>query len=199
MANNAVDVTALLQQAAGGRTESLDRLIPIVYEELRRVAHAVLRGERPDHTLNTTALVHETYLKLVDLERVEWRDRAHFFAAAAGAMRRILIDHARTRNREKRGGGAVQVTLDEGVQAAIEVDEGLVALDDALTRLELVNPRHARLVENRFFAGLTMEETAEVLRVSLGTVKRDWSFCRAWLNRELSNVTSTRQSPPATT
>jgi RNA polymerase sigma-70 factor, ECF subfamily len=157
-----------------------------VYHELRRIAHAHLRGERPGHTLNTTALVHEAYLKLVGVERVEWQDRAHFYAAAAGAMRRILIDYARTRKRVKRGGeNAVQVPLVEALDLAVERSEDLLALDEALTRLETQNQRQGRVVECRCFAGLSVDETAAALGISPATVKRDWDFSRAWLNREL--------------
>jgi RNA polymerase sigma factor (TIGR02999 family) len=188
-------VTALLAEASAGRRDALDRLIPIVYEELRQVAHRRLREERADHTLNTTALVHETYLKLIDVKRVEWRDRVHFFGVAASAMRRILIDHARTRNREKRGGSqAARVPLDFALNVSADRDEELIALDDALARLEAANARYGRVVECRFFAGLTLEETAEVLGTSLATVKRDWAFCRAWLNRELRAPSAPRGS-----
>jgi RNA polymerase sigma factor (TIGR02999 family) len=179
------EITALLIQLSQGRREALDQLMPVVYEELRSLAQAQLRGERPGHTLNTTALVHEAYLKLVHVQRVQWRDRAHFFAMSARLMRRILIDHARARRREKRGGDAVAVTLDE--QLALEPGraDDLVALDDALTRLEALSERQARVVEYRCFAGLSLEETAAVLETSPATVKRDWAFARAWLNREL--------------
>lgn len=181
-------VTALLAEVSAGRPNALERLIPVVYEELRQIAHKRLRDERVGHTLSTTALVHETYLKLVGVEHIEWRDRVHFFGVAASAMRRILIDHARTRTREKRGGPQpVHVTLAAALSVAIERDDDLIALDDALVRLEAENARYARVVECRFFVGLTLEETADVLGVSLATVKRDWTFCRAWLNRELRN------------
>lgn len=181
------DVTALLAEASAGRRGALDRLIPVVYDELRQLAHRRLRDERPGHTLSTTALVHETYLKLVDVDRAQWRDRVHFFGVAANAMRRILIDHARTRHRDKRGGpDLVHVTLADAASVSADRDEDLIALDDALARLEAENERYARVVECRFFVGLTLEETADALDVSLATVKRDWSFCRAWLNRELS-------------
>ena len=160
--------------------------MPVVYHELRRIAHAQLRGERAGHTLNTTALVHEAYLKLVGVDRVEWRDRAHFCAAAAGAMRRILIDYARARKRVKRGGeDAVQVPLAEGLDVAVERSEDFLALDEALTRLQAQNERQGRVVECRCFAGLSVEETAAALDISPATVKRDWDFSRAWLNREL--------------
>jgi RNA polymerase sigma factor (TIGR02999 family) len=169
-----------------GHRDALDRLIPIVYEELRRIAHRRLQGERDGHTLNTTALVHEVYLKLVDVNRVEWRDRTHFFAMAARLMRRVLIDYARARKRKKRGGGSVTVPLDEAMGIAVTQPDGLIALEDALTRLEAKNARQCRVVECRCFVGLSIEETAEALSTSSATVKRDWAFCRAWLNRELA-------------
>jgi RNA polymerase sigma factor (TIGR02999 family) len=188
------EITHLLLQLTEGRREVLDQLMPVVYQELKSVAQAQLRRERPGHTLNTTALVHEAYLKLVNVEKVQWRDRAHFFAMAARMMRRILIDYARTRNRDKRGGGAVAVTLDESLELSGEQADDLVELDEALTRLESISQRQARVVEYRCFAGLSVEETAEVLDTSPATVKRDWAFARAWLNRELDR--SDRHDPP---
>ena len=178
-------ITDLLIQLSQGRREALDQLLPIVYNELRAVARRHLGGERPGHTLNTTALVHETYLKLVNVRQVQWRDRAHFFAMAGRLMRRILIDYARTRKRDKRGGERVAVSLDEAMAVAPERIEDLVAIDDALTRLEKESERQARVVECRCFAGLSVEETAEALGASEATIKRDWAFARAWLNREL--------------
>jgi RNA polymerase sigma factor (TIGR02999 family) len=188
------EITHLLLQLTEGRREVLDQLMPVVYEELKSVAQAQLRRERPGHTLNTTALVHEAYLKLINVEKVQWRDRAHFFAMAARLMRRILIDYARTRNRDKRGGGAVAVTLDDSLQLSGEQAEDLVELDEALTRLESLSERQARVVEYRCFAGLSVEETAAVLETSPATVKRDWAFARAWLNRELGG--SGEPDPP---
>ncbi len=181
------DITGLLHELSRGRPDVLERLIPIVYGELRRIAHAQLRGERPGHTLNTTALVHEAYLKLTNLRQVEWRDRAHFFAMAARLMRRILIDYARARKRDKRGGDAVHVPLAEAldIPGRVAVDD-LLALDEALARLEAHSERQCRVVECRCFAGLTLDETAEALGISVATVKRDWTFSRAWLNRELA-------------
>lgn len=168
----------------------MDRLFPLVYDELQRIAHRQLGAERPDHTLETSALVHEAYIKLVGLDRMEWRGRAHFFAAAAGAMRRILIDHAERRRALKRGGGRRRVPLD-GVdlpsQLALDersLDE-LLALDQALDRLRVMDERQAKVVECRFFAGMSIDEVAEALDVSPMTVKRDWTAARAWLNREL--------------
>ncbi|HEX9610523.1 MAG TPA: sigma-70 family RNA polymerase sigma factor [Gemmatimonadales bacterium] len=183
--SNSSDVTQLLVQLSAGSGDALDRLMPLVYDELRAVAHGQLRGERPGHTLNTTALVHETYLKLVNVRQVQWRDRAHFFAMAARLMRRILIDYARARKRDKRGGDLVAVTLDAALSATGERGDDLLALDEALTRLEALSERQCRVVEHRCFAGLSVEETAAVLHISPATVKRDWAFARAWLNREL--------------
>lgn len=180
------EVTGLLVQASNGDRDSFDRLLPIVYEQLQRVAHRQLGAERPDHTLNTTALVHEVYLKLVDLDRVEWKSRAHFYAIAARAMRRVLIDYAVRRKTAKRGGGRPVVTLDDAMGAAETRVDQLLALNDALKRLETIDERNGRIVECRFFGGLNIVETAEVLAVSPATVKRGWTMARAWLNRELS-------------
>jgi len=157
----------------------------VVYSELRGIAQSHLRRENPGHTLSPTALVHEAYLKLIEIEHVAWQDRAHFFAVAARQMRRILIDHARSRGRAKRGGDAVKVPLDEAAEIPALDTEGLLMLDDALARLEAMNERQCRVVEFRCFVGLSVEETAEVLGTSPTTVKRDWAFARAWLNREL--------------
>ncbi len=184
------DVTAKLSELSAGRREAWDELMPLVYGELKRLAHRHLRGERPGHTLNTTALVHEAYLKLVKVDRLEWRDRAHFFAMASRAMRRILIDYARTRSRDKRGGGWTKVTLDDAFKVAEERAEDLIALDEALSRLASVNERQCRVVECRFFGGMSIEETAEALGVSVTSVKRDWVATRAWLNRELGLLDS---------
>jgi RNA polymerase sigma factor (TIGR02999 family) len=183
---NPGEITRLLEAAEAGDGEAFHRLVPVVYHELRRIAHRQLAGERPDHTLDTGALVHEAYLKLVDLERIEWRGRAHFFAAAAGAMRRILIDHAHARRARKRGGGARPVTLERIEIPSHDTLEELLELDRALERLAALDGRQARVVECRFFAGMTIEETAEALGVSPMTVKRDWTAARAWLNRELA-------------
>lgn len=183
---NAEPITDLLLQASVGDTSAMDRLFPLVYDELRRVARRALRGEHADHTLGTTGLVHEAYLKLIDQTRVGWRDRAHFFAVAALAMRRILVDYARRHRRAKRGGGASAITLDESVVSLHERADNLVALDDALTRLSELNPRLSRIVECRFFGGLTEEEIAEALGVTTRTVKRDWIKARGWLYQELT-------------
>jgi RNA polymerase sigma factor (TIGR02999 family) len=182
------DVTRLLAQASHGDPEAVDRLVPILYEELRRLAHLRMRGERPGHTLGTTALVHEAYLDLAGLDRMTWQDRAHFLAVAARAMRRVLIDHAAGRDAQKRGGGQRAITLDEEAELVLgggsRADE-LLALDEALARLAEVSERQCRVVECRFFAGMTVEETAEALHTSPATVKREWTVARAWLHREL--------------
>lgn len=188
--DDASDVTRILQDATRGRRAAVDRAIPLIYDELRRIAQGHLSGERPNHTLTTTALVHEAYLKLVDVQQVEWQDRAHFFAMAARQMRRILIDHARRAGREKRGGDAVVVSLDEATDLPALRPESLIRLDGALERLEATNERQCRVVECRCFVGLSVEETAEALNTSPTTVKRDWAFARAWLNRELGEDTS---------
>lgn len=177
------DITELLIAAREGEERALDRLLPIVYDQLKRLARARLRAERPDHTLNTTGLVHEAYLKLVDLDRIEWQDRTHFFAMASRVMRRILIDYATMRSAAKRGGDQQRVVLDEAMLISDENAETLLELDDFLTQLEVVNPRQGKIVEHRYFGGLTNEETAEVMGVSLRTVERDLRFARAWLAR----------------
>lgn len=183
--------TELLLLWSQGSRDALHDLVPLVYDELRAIARRRLRQERPDHTLDTTALVHEAYLKLIQLDRVQWQSRAHFLAIAAQAMRNILVSHARGRRRLKRGGGAPRVPLEaaEGVQTAEAAEaERILALDAALERLAAVNPRHARVVECRFFGGMTIEETAVVLGVSQGTVKRDWMLLSRWLGRELGGT-----------
>ena len=162
-----------------------DRLVPIVYEELRRLAHHHMRGERPGHTLQTTALVNEAYLRLAGVDGLRRSDRAHFFALAATLMRRILVDHARQRGRDKRGGGVAVVTLDE-TRIAPRAEVDVVALDEALQRLAAADPQQSRVVELRFFAGLSVEETAEALGISAATVKRDWATARLWLYDELT-------------
>ena len=160
-----------------------DALVAIVYKELQRLAHHYMQGERANHTLQTTALVNEAYLRLTDLTRMQWRDRTHFFAMAATLMRRVLVDHARDRARDKRGGGVVFTALeDEPIAAPSSIDA--LALDEALDRLAAIDPQHARIVELRYFAGLTIEETSEALRISPATVKREWTFARAWLHHQ---------------
>jgi RNA polymerase sigma-70 factor (ECF subfamily) len=180
-----VDVTALLAELSKGKPDAADQLIPVVYDELRRLANSYMRREREGHTLQATALVHEAYMKLVEQRSVTWQSRAHFFGIAAQIMRRLLVDHARGRLRGKRGGGQHLVPLDDALVASPEQFSGLVELDGALDRLAMMDPRQARIVELRFFAGLTVEEAAEVLDVSPKTVKRDWSVAKAWLHGEL--------------
>jgi len=179
-------VTQLLVRWREGDRRALDELMPLVYEELRRLAAHYMRGERPGHTLQTSALVNEAYLRLAAHEEIQWQDRAHFFAVAAQAMRRILVDHARRRGNLKRGGGAPRVALDEALIVSAERMAEVVALDDALARLAEIAPRKSQLVELRFFGGLSIEEAAEVLGVSPGTVMRDWTFVKAWLRREIA-------------
>ena len=180
------DITQALEQFSAGDRDALDRLLPAVYDQLRRMAERELRGERVGHTLSPTALVHEAYLKLVRLDRITWQGRAHFFGACAQAMRRILISHARHKNAGKRGSGAAHASIDDVVVAASERPEALLALDDALDRLAALSPRQAKVVECRYFAGMEIEEVAEVVGASPATVKRDWTAARAWLNRELA-------------
>jgi RNA polymerase sigma factor (TIGR02999 family) len=179
------NVTGLLHELAEGRPEALADLVPLVYGELQQLAKRHLRGERTDHTLSPTGLVHEAYLRLIDMQRVNWQDRAHFFAMASRAMRRILIDHARSRMRQKRGGEIARVTLDEELVAADQDALEWLALDEALERLEAVSERACRVVECRVFTGLEVEETARALDISEATVKRDWAFARAFLNQSL--------------
>jgi RNA polymerase sigma factor (TIGR02999 family) len=180
------ELTELLVQASGGNREALNRVFPLVYDELRRLAQRHLRSERADHTLNATALVHEAYVKLVDQTRVQWQNRAHFYAIASQAMRRILINYAEMRKAAKRGAGALHVSLEEaGVVLAIEQVDELLALDDALERLKAFNPRGADVVVYRFFGGLSYEEIAEVVGTSVITVRRSWSAAKSWLQREL--------------
>lgn len=179
-------VTKLLQAMEAGDPTAADRLIPLLYDELRVLAGRLMRAERPDHTLQPTALVHEAYLRLVDQRQVQWQGRAHFLGLAARMMRRVLVDHARARATAKRGGEQVRVTLDDETLASDERGLELLALDEALERLAEEDPRAGRVVELRFFGGLTVEETAGVLETSPVTVKRDWQYARAWLSRALS-------------
>jgi RNA polymerase sigma factor (TIGR02999 family) len=179
------DVTQLLQQWTIGRQDALDQLLPVIYGELRRLAASYLRRERADHTLQATALVHEAFVKLVDQRDVRWQSRAHFFGIAAQLMRRILVDHARAHGALKRGAGEHPIPVDEAVVATPAFDVDLLALDQALTRLAAFDPQQCRVVELRFFGGLSVEETAAVLSVSADTVMRDWKLARAWLRREL--------------
>jgi len=181
------DVTSLLVAWSEGDNDALARLVPKVYAELHRLAHHQMRAESPGRTLQTTALVNEAYLRLVDTRRVRWQSRAHFLGVAAQAMRRILVDAARARGARKRGGTGPRVSLDESLLPAPERGASLVALDDALTALASVDPRKSQVVELRYFAGLSAAETAAVLGVSPETVQRDWRVAKAWLLRELSN------------
>jgi RNA polymerase sigma factor (TIGR02999 family) len=182
------DISQLLRAWRDGDQLALDALTPVVYAELRRLAHRYMRGERRNHSLQTTALVNEAYMRLVDYKRMQWQNRAHFFAVSAQLMRRILVEHARRHNL-KRGRGVQHVSLDEAVLVGADPGADLVALDDALNELARVDPRKVRVVEMRFFAGLSVEETAVVLNVSPVTVRRDWSSAKVWLYRELTAET----------
>jgi RNA polymerase sigma factor (TIGR02999 family) len=183
--NSPKDVTALLQNWCRGEERALEELIPLVYDELHRLAHRYMVRERPDRTLQTSALVNEAYLRLIDAGRVSWQNRAHFFAVSSNLMRRILVDFARKRGYKKRGGQARKVQLEEGFVPAPARGADLVALDEALEALAEFDPRKAKVIELRFFGGLTPEETAEVLKVSPDTVFRDWRLAKVWLYREL--------------
>jgi RNA polymerase sigma factor (TIGR02999 family) len=180
-----IDVTLLLKQLSNGNQDVLDELVPLVYDELRRLAAYHLRQERSNHTLQATALVHEAYLSLVDQRHVDWKNRSHFFGVAAHLMRRILLMHARQHHAAKRGGSAQRISLDEAVVFTRERSAELVALDGLLTRLAELDPQQARIVELRFFGGLSVEETADLLGISSATVKRDWAMAKAWLAREM--------------
>jgi RNA polymerase sigma-70 factor (ECF subfamily) len=179
------EVTGLLLSLSGGDQSALERLVPLVYAELRRLAHGYMRGERPGHSLQTTALIHEAYVRLVDARQMRWQNRAHFLAVSAQVMRRILVDVARSERSLKRGGDHPHVALDEELVISQEPRPDLAALDDALIELAAMDPRKSRVVELRFFGGLTAEETAEVLGVSEETVLRDWKLAKVWLLRRL--------------
>ncbi len=181
----ALQVTQLLRAWSAGDQAALEQLMPLVYDELRALAKRYMSRERPDHLLQTTALVNEAYLRLIDVHEVQWQSRAHFFALAAQLMRRILVDFARARNFAKRGGAAVRVSLSAAAELPQQQDADLLALDEALTRLAVVDERASRVVELRFFTGLSVEETATVLQVSPETVMRDWKASKAWLLHEL--------------
>lgn len=177
----------MLYEWSNGNSNVLDELLPLVHAELHRQAHNYIRRELPGHTLQTTALINEAYLKLIDHNEIKWESRTHFFGIAAQAMRQILIDHARTKQRLKRGGKAIKLTLENEIVAAEdERTVDLIALDEALNRLERIDPRQVRVVELRYFSGLTLEETAEALRISRATVAREWKIARVWLRRELT-------------
>jgi RNA polymerase sigma factor (TIGR02999 family) len=181
------DVTQLLVAWGNGNQAALDKLMPLVHEELRRLAHYYMRRERPGHTLQTSALVDEAYLRLIDQKNLHWQNRAHFFAISAQLMRRILVDHARSHHYAKRGGGAHKVSLGEAMMVSREPGPHLIALDEALTGLADIDPRKSEIVEMRFFGGLSVEETADALKLSPRTVMREWSMAKAWLYRTLSN------------
>lgn len=185
---NTKEISKLLRVWSDGDQSALNGLTPIVYDELRRLAHYYMERERPGNTLQTTALVNEAYMRLVDYKRMRWQDRAHFFAVAAQVMRRILVDHARSHNL-KRGAGINHIALDE-VAAVVDRTADLVALDDAMNALARIDPRKVQIIEMRFFGGLSVEETAEVLKVSPATVRRDWSIAKLWLYRELGGGAS---------
>jgi len=185
MGSARADVTALLSELTQGNQDAAEKLIPLVYDELKRLARSYMRRERSDHTLQTTALVHEAYLKLIRQQVTNWQSRSHFFGIAAQLMRRILIDYARGHLREKRGGAKVVLALNEALVFSPEHSEELVRLDEALERLSKLDPRQGKVVELRFFGGLSVEETAEFLGISPKTVKRDWAVAKAWLHGEL--------------
>lgn len=181
------NITKMLHEWSEGRSEAVDELMPLVYAELHRQAHNYMRRERQDHTLQTTALINEAYLRLFNQHDMEWESRTHFFAYAAQAMRQVLIDYARTKQRKKRGENVVKITLEEEMVAAVDKKTiDLMELDEALTRLGEIDPRKVRLVELRFFSGLTLVESAEALHISRATAAREWSFAKAWLHRELT-------------
>jgi RNA polymerase sigma factor (TIGR02999 family) len=182
------DVTALLESWSNGDPDALQRLMPLVYDELHRLARNYLRRERPDHTLQSTALVHEAYMRMVNQKTVHWQNRAHFFGVAAQSIRHILVDYARSYQTTKRGSGGHKLSLDEAIAITEARDIDLIALDDALNGLSAVDPQQGRIVELRFFGGLSIEETADVLKISPATVKRDWVMAKAWLYRNLSGA-----------
>jgi RNA polymerase sigma-70 factor (ECF subfamily) len=187
-------VTQLLSEMQSGKTGAADELLPMVYQELRRIAGSYMRRERADHTLQATALVHEAYLQLVDQTRVDWKNRAHFVGVAAQLMRRILVEHARSHHAQKRGGDASKLALEEVINYFPQKEMTLVSLDDALHELERMDPRQSRIVELRFFGGLTTEEVSEVMGISTATIEREWRAARAWLHSQLTDL---RKSPNA--
>lgn len=187
MDTSADDVTRLLQDWGSGDQKALEKLVPLIYDELRQMAHKCLYRERPSHTLQTTALVHEAYLKLIDQRNARWQNRAHFFAIASQAMRRILVDNARRHSAMKRGGPAENLPLEEAANVSLEPDPILLPLDEALNKLAEIDPQQSRIVELRFFGGLTIEETANVMKLSTDAVKREWAMARAWLRQTMSD------------
>jgi RNA polymerase sigma factor (TIGR02999 family) len=182
------DVTLFLKRWSSGDREAADQLMTVVYDEMRKLAAKYLRQQRPDHTLQPTALVHEAYVKLIDVSKVEWQDRAHFFAVAARTMRHILVDHARAIAADKRGGGQRTISLDEAVSFSRNRDVDLLELDDALNMLARQDPQQSRIIELRFFGGMTIEETAAVTNISPASVKREWATARAWLYRQMNHA-----------
>jgi len=188
MEPNTKDVTLLLQRMEGGDNEAANQLVPLLYQELRRMAGAYLRHERPNHTLQATALVNEAYLKLVDQKSVQWQNRSHFFGVASQLMRRILVDYARGHQAAKRGGGEGKLSLDEAMIASPQNAASVLALDETLSRLSDVDPQLVRVVEMRVFGGLSIEETATALGISPATVKRNWSMAKAWLTQEMGKT-----------
>lgn len=180
-------VTELLQAWSGGDAQAFEQVVVAVYPELRRIAYRCLSGERPEHTLQATALVNEAYLRLVDIHRMQWKDRAHFFAVGARIMRRVLVDHARSKGYLKRGGEARRVDFNDALEVSAEVDPAVVRMDDALNQLASFDARKAQIVEMRYFGGLNAEEIGSVLGVSVQTVNRDWSLAKSWLAREMTN------------
>jgi RNA polymerase sigma factor (TIGR02999 family) len=197
MSSDSDNVSRLLRDWGDGNQQALEQLLPLIYNELRRLAHNFLYRERPGHTLQTTALVHEAYLKLIDQRDARWQNRAHFFAIAAQAMRRILIDSARKHAAAKRGGGAEKVSLEEAAEISLDSDNSLLALDEALHELAGIYPVQSRIVELRYFGGLTIEETAEVLKISPATVKREWTMARAWLYKAIAASPASCGEPDA--
>jgi RNA polymerase sigma factor (TIGR02999 family) len=199
MLMDSAEITRMLVAWRNGDSQAFEKLAPVVYRELHRLAKRYLAKERPGHTLQTTALVHEAYLRLIDANHVPWQSRTHFFAVSAQMMRRILVDFARSHQALKHGGAARPMTLDDAAVISREPDPNLVAMDDALNILATLDARQCQVVELRFFGGLSLEETAEVLKVSVGTVRRDWTLARAWLHRELSGgspATGARSEEP---
>lgn len=185
---NAYNITRLLNDYSSGNRDVLSDILPLVYDELRKISSKYLRDEYRNHTFQTTELVHEAFIKLTGSENISWQSRAHFFGIAAQSMRQILVDHARKRKAKKRGEGKVNISLDEILELSDQSDEQIIALDEALKKLESIEERSSKIVELRFFSGLTIDETAEVLNISPATAKRDWNFAKAWLYREITSV-----------
>ncbi len=185
MSDEQKEISLILKDWSGGKSESADVLLSLVYDELRRIARQYLRKERSDHTLQPTALVHEAYLKLIDISDISWQDRAHFFAVASNVMRHILVDHARARATDKRGGDAQRIELEDAVKFSGETDIDLLALDEAMKLLAEFDATQSKIVELRFFGGLTIEETAHVLGISPATIKREWTMAKAWLFKRM--------------